>query len=199
MASALCGVQRRNRPGRASSATPIVRIYGAVLAAQAHQSGLLRLLHLTARVAAVGATAEIRPGSVRAHDLAVIERALAGAATPAEHGPHLVDADGTPVEVPDPILDMLRVMVHHLKAGHGVSVVPLQAELTTVEAAGLLNVSRPHLIKQLESGAIPFRMVGTHRRVRLVDVLAYRDRQDAQAREALDELTRQAEDLGLYD
>jgi excisionase family DNA binding protein len=147
----------------------------------------------------VGATAEIRPGSVRAHDLAVIERALAGAATPAEHGPHLVDADGTPVEVPDPILDMLRVMVHHLKAGHGVSVVPLQAELTTVEAAGLLNVSRPHLIKQLESGAIPFRMVGTHRRVRLVDVLAYRDRQDAQAREALDELTRQAEDLGLYD
>lgn len=47
--------------------------------------------------------------------------------------------------------------------------------------------------------ALPFRLVGTHRRLRLVDVLGYRDRQDAAAREALGELTRQAEDLGMYD
>jgi len=70
-------------------------------------------------------------------------------------------------------------IVHQLQAGNGVSVVPMHAELTTVEAAEMLNVSRPHLIKQLHLGALPFRMVGTHRRVRLVDLLAYRDAQDA--------------------
>jgi len=90
-------------------------------------------------------------------------------------------------------------IVQHLRAGHGVTVAPLHAELTTVEAAELLNVSRPHLIKLLDGGPLPFRMVATHRRLRLVDVLAYRDGQAAEAREALNELTRQAEDLGLYD
>lgn len=80
-----------------------------------------------------------------------------------------LDGRWDPVEVPDEILEMLRAIVHHVKAGHGVSVVALQAELTTVEAAGLLNVSRAHLVKRVEAGAIPYRMVGTHRR-RLLDV-----------------------------
>jgi excisionase family DNA binding protein len=147
----------------------------------------------------MAATTEIRPGAVHERELAVIERALSRATTLPEQGPRLVDADGVAVEVPDELFEALRTIVHHLKAGHGVSVVALQTELTTVEAADLLNVSRPHLIKQLEAGAIPYRMVGSHRRLRLVDVLAYRDRQDTQARAALDELTRQAKDLGLYD
>jgi len=75
----------------------------------------------------------------------------------------------------------------------------MHAELTTVEAAQLLNVSRPYLIKQLEAGELSFHMVGTHRRLRLVDVLAYRDRIDAQAGAALAALTEHAEELGLYD
>lgn len=139
---------------------------------------------------------EIRPGSVEARELAVIERALA---RDGEVAARLVDAHGDTVDVPSELVGVLMAIVQHLKAGHGVTVASLQAELTTVEAAELLNVSRPHLIKLLGGGALPFRMVGTHRRLRLVDVLAYRDRQDAAAREALDELTRQAEDLGLYD
>ena len=76
---------------------------------------------------------------------------------------------------------------------------PIHAALRTVEAAELLNVSRPHLIKLLDANALPFRMVGTHRLIRLVDVLAYRDAQDVESQHALDELTRQADELGLYD
>lgn len=139
---------------------------------------------------------EIRPGSVQSRDLDVIERALTREGV---KGARLVASDGDTVEMPAELVDALRTIVEHLRAGHGVSVASLQAELTTVEAAELLNVSRPHLIKRLDGGALPFRMVGAHRRLRLVDVLAYRDQQDAAAREALDELTRQAEDIGLYD
>jgi excisionase family DNA binding protein len=141
--------------------------------------------------------AEIRPGSVAARELALIERALshAGVTTASR----LVDVDGAPVEMPAALVEALKTIVGHLKAGNGVAVAPMHAELTTVEAAELLNVSRPHLIKLLDAGALAFRMVGTHRRLRLVDVLAYRDRRDTESHLALDELTRHAEELGLYD
>jgi len=160
---------------------------------------VLRLFHLMITVVRVTTSTEIRPGTVRERELALVERALARTGGSVERGAQLVDAAGSPVDLPDEIADALMAIVHQLQAGNGVSVVPMHAELTTVEAAEMLNVSRPHLIKQLHLGALPFRMVGTHRRVRLVDLLAYRDAQDASSREALDELTRQAEDLGLYD
>jgi len=156
----------------------------------------LRLLHLTRTIGVVSSAVEIRPGSVQARELEVIERVLA---RDDGEGARLVGSAGDLVEMPEELVCALKTIVEHLRAGHGVSVASLQAELTTVEAAELLNVSRPHLIKLLDGGALPFRMVGTHRRLRLIDVLAYRDRQDAAAGEALDELTRQAEDLGLYD
>ncbi len=79
-----------------------------------------------------------------------------------------------------------------------VTVASVQAELTICEAAQLLGISRTHVVKLLEEGAMRCRLVGTHRWVRLVDVLDYRDRQDERSRRAIDELTRQAEDLGLY-
>jgi len=90
-------------------------------------------------------------------------------------------------------------IVEHLREGNGVTVIPMHAELTTVEAAELLNVSRPFLIKQLDAGALPYHMVGTHRRLRLADVLAYRDRMDAEAEKALGAMSADAEELGLYD
>jgi excisionase family DNA binding protein len=142
---------------------------------------------------------EIRPGSVRQRELAMVEHALARSAESSQGGARLIDIDGSAVEVPAELAELLRTVVQHLKSGHGVSVAALNAELTTSEAAELLNVSRPHLIKQLEAGALAYRMVGSHRRVRLVDVLAFRDQQDADSRAPLDELTRQAEDLGLYE
>ncbi len=143
----------------------------------------------------MASTTEIRPGSVDERDLGSVARALAADGT----GARLVDGHGHPVSVPDELLEVLATIVKHLQAGDGVSVAPLHAELSTFEAADLLNVSRPHLIKVLESGAMPFRLVGTHRRVRLIDVLAYRDHQAERSEKALSELTRQAEDLGLYE
>ena len=140
-------------------------------------------------------TADIRPGSVDEHELSVIAAALARG----DETARLVDADGHSVAMPGELVAMLRAVVEQLRAGNGVSVAPLHAELTTVEAADILGVSRPHLVKLLEQAAMPYRMVGSHRRIRLVDVLAYRDRQDAQSRHALDQLTAQAEELGLYD
>lgn len=141
---------------------------------------------------------EVRPGAVRPEELDAFERALDSA--PRMLGtPRLVGPDGVEIGLPEGIHALLVSIVENLKAGNGVSVIPLHAELTTVEAAHLLNVSRPFLIKQLGAGELPHHMVGTHRRLRLADVLTYRDRLDAQAGEALDAMAAEAEDLGLYD
>jgi excisionase family DNA binding protein len=142
---------------------------------------------------------EVRPGAVRPEELAEFERVLEPVSARVGQTARLVGPDGTAIELPGGIHDVLLSIVEQLKAGNGVTVIPMHAELTTVEAAELLNVSRPFLIKQIEAGTLPFHMVGTHRRLRLADVLAYRDRMDADAADALTAMTAEAEELGLYD
>lgn len=88
-------------------------------------------------------------------------------------------------------------MVAELKRGNGISLVQLHAELTTAEAAELLNVSQPHLIKILDSENIPYHRVGTHRRVRLSDLLEYKERRETERRHALVELHDLAEEHGM--
>jgi excisionase family DNA binding protein len=139
---------------------------------------------------------EVRPDEVGTAQLEAIERVVR--VEPALT-PRLVGPDGSETEIPAEIHGLLLSIVDQLRAGNGVTVVPLHAELTTVEAARLLNVSRPFLIKQIEAGAIPHHMVGTHRRVKLRDVLDHRDRQDARADRVLDEMASDAQELGLYD
>jgi excisionase family DNA binding protein len=141
-------------------------------------------------------TLEIRPGSVDHRDLAIMERSLARKRGKTAR---LTGFDGHNIEIPSDLVEALLLIVHQLQTGNGVSIAALRAEVTTAEAADLLNVSRPFVIKLLESGAMPFRKVGTHRRVRLIDVLEYRDRQDAVANAALNDMVRQAERHGLYD
>ena len=82
-----------------------------------------------------------------------------------------------PGAAPEAVEAFLAQIAALVRAGNGASVVPVHAELTTAEAAELLHISRPHLVKQLEAGAIPFHRVGTHRRLRLADVIAYREQE----------------------
>jgi excisionase family DNA binding protein len=100
--------------------------------------------------------------------------------------------------VPREAAVLLAQVLGYLASGEGVTVMPDSAELTTQQAAEFLNVSRPYLIKLLETGKIPFRLVGTHRRVRFRDLREYKNRDDLERRRAADELTELSQDLGLY-
>lgn len=109
------------------------------------------------------------------------------------------DHDAAEVELPAELVPLLVEVLGQIANGNGVRVVPVHAELTTQQAADLLNTSRPYLIKLLEGGAIPFHLTGTHRRVKLGDLLAYKHVRDAERRVILDELTSEAQELGLDD
>lgn len=101
-----------------------------------------------------------------------------------------------PLELPPGAVALLMEVLEAMAAGRGVTLIPENAELTTVQAAGILNVSRPYLIKLLDEGAIPHRKVGTHRRIRMEDLMAFKSRIDAERETILDELAREAQDQG---
>ena len=107
------------------------------------------------------------------------------------------DQSSLELPIPHTVLRLLTTILAELAEGHGITLIPENGELTTQQAADLLNVSRPYLIGLLERGEIPFRKVGTHRRVLLADLLAYRTRAEQAQRRALDELTAQAQELEL--
>ena len=108
---------------------------------------------------------------------------------------HLADADvltlsldGEDVSLPADVLRLFVEMLTELSEGRAVSIIPTEAELTTQQAADLLNVSRPFLVDLLEKGAIPHHKVGTHRRIRFQDLQTYRTRRDREQKQALDDL-----------
>ena len=108
------------------------------------------------------------------------------------------DADqDNPIELPVGAVALLMEILEAMAAGRGVTIIPENAELTTVEAAEALNVSRPFLIKLLDEGAIPHRKVGRHRRIRMEDVTAYKARDDRKREAALNELVREAQQLDM--
>lgn len=102
------------------------------------------------------------------------------------------------VELPESLRELIRHAVHLMARGDGVAIIAAQRELTTQQAADLLNVSRQYLVRLLERGEIPFTKTGTHRRIHLNDLMRYKQQRDEGRRSKLDELTRLNEELGHY-
>ena len=101
---------------------------------------------------------------------------------------------GDQVELPAEVHRMLRQVIEALRQGVAVTVAPTTQTLTTQQAADLLGVSRPTVVKLLAEGRIPFEQVGTHRRIALRDLLEYRERRRAAQYEALDATAVSPED-----
>ncbi len=127
------------------------------------------------------------------------DRALSEVEGRLSQGPiQLIDAHGDALSLPEELRDLLLRGVHELRRGNRVSLLSFGRLLTTQQAAELLGMSRPYLIRLLERDEVPYEMVGTHRRLRLDDVLAYRRERSSRRRESLRELSRDADDLGIY-
>ncbi|KRC77800.1 Helix-turn-helix domain protein [compost metagenome] len=101
------------------------------------------------------------------------------------------------VELPTSALRLLVDILAELADGNAVQVVPIHAELTTQEAADLLNVSRPHIVKLLEEGLLPFHRTGKHRRVRFADLMKFKTERERTSEQALEELAKQAQELAM--
>jgi len=109
----------------------------------------------------------------------------------------VADGSKTTVEIPREALRLLVDVLAQIANGNAVTVAPVHAELTTQQAADLLNVSRPYLVKLLEEHKIPYRRVGNRRRVMLSDLIAYKRIDDAERSAIADQLTAEAQRLGL--
>lgn len=111
----------------------------------------------------------------------------------------LVAADGTKIRLPDEVFDVLRDVAEALMEGKAIRITALNQRLTTSQAASVLGISRPTLIRLLQDRKIPFEQPSRHRLIRLDDVIAYQRRRHAEVQAGLDELTSQAIADGLYD
>ena len=106
--------------------------------------------------------------------------------------------DQEPVEVPASVVKVVADALDHVQRGEHVRVIADDEEITTQQAADLLNVSRPYLVGLVDRGAIPSRKVGARRRLKLADVLLYRDVDHARRLQAVADLSAEAQELGLY-
>jgi excisionase family DNA binding protein len=104
------------------------------------------------------------------------------------------------IVLPGQVLQLLLDILSEMAKGNAISLVPIHHELSTQDAANLLNVSRPHLVSLLEKNELPFRKVGAHRRVLAKDLLEYKGKMDEKRKATLDELAALSQTLGMgYD
>jgi excisionase family DNA binding protein len=101
------------------------------------------------------------------------------------------------IRIPASAARLLVQILDEMSRGNAVKIIPVHAELTTQEAADVLNVSRPTLIQMLDSGTLEYRRVGTHRRIRVDSLMAHKRKLDADRRAALEELSAYDQEIGL--
>jgi excisionase family DNA binding protein len=111
----------------------------------------------------------------------------------------LLGPDGETFSIPDSVFHVLGRVAEVLARGDSVTIVPVGKEMTTQQAADLLNVSRQYLVRLLNEGRIPYTKTGKHRRLRIEDVLTFKEQRDRSRKAKLDELTEISEELGGYD
>jgi excisionase family DNA binding protein len=112
----------------------------------------------------------------------------------------LVSADGRILAISDNVFEVLLQILPVLEQGRTtVTITPMNSEMTTQEAADILNVSRPHLIKLLENNEIPYTKTGSHRRIKVKDVMDYKEKKDTQCRQSLSEMAEIMQENGLFD
>jgi excisionase family DNA binding protein len=109
----------------------------------------------------------------------------------------LGEAQSDIVSIPVPALRLLNEILKEMAKGNAVTLIPINAMLTTQEAADILNVSRPFLVGLLEAGKIPYQRLGTHRRISFKDLMAFKEKTDAAREEALRQLTEEAQELKM--
>ncbi|MGK7875372.1 MAG: helix-turn-helix domain-containing protein [Xenococcaceae cyanobacterium] len=109
--------------------------------------------------------------------------------------PKLVGVDGEEIYLPESIYQILRQVTPLLAQGKGVTLVPQEHYLTTQEAANLLNISRPYLYTLLDKEEIPYTLIGTHRRIKVEDLLDYKARRGSDRRKALNSLIEASQEL----
>jgi excisionase family DNA binding protein len=136
---------------------------------------------------------EITASAAEERELRALVRALE------DHQAELVGPGNDRIPLPEPIYRVIQLAVRLLEKGEGVVILPSTQEMTTQSAANLLGVSRQYLVQLLEGDKIPFHKVGTHRRIRLKDIVAYRRQRDARRREMLEAIAREAVADGIYD
>jgi excisionase family DNA binding protein len=134
-------------------------------------------------------------GESERREIQSIERSLERPGQPAR----LVGPGDRTMILPGALYEVLLEAARQLAQGNAVSIIPVARELTTQEAAAILNVSRPHVVSLLETGKIPFHKVGTHRRIQLRDLLAFKQVRDRERRAALQAMVDEAQDEGIYE
>ena len=132
-------------------------------------------------------------------EFAELFRALERLRAESERTFKLVGPDGQAVEVPESAFFLLERLFEVLARGDAITLVPVHKELTTQQAADMLNISRQYLVRLLDEGEIPFHRTGTHRRIRFDDLVTYKRERDKERLDSLDELTRLSEKYGGYD
>lgn len=111
----------------------------------------------------------------------------------------MLKADGQEIQLPPVITQVLNEIITILCQGNSLTLIPMDKELTTQQSADILNVSRPFIIKLLENNQIPYRKVGTHRKILMKDLIEYKTRTSEKRKTKLSELVNLSQELGLYD